>query len=423
MNKPLLIAALAWLAWQPVGAAPLTLQEALATADAPHPELRLAEAGAEALAAEQRLAESLNDFNLTLELALRAGDNPVSQGWRNDHGARLSLRRPLWDGGRFDAGVNAGRKDSEAAQLAVAATRERRRVELTSRFFDVLLTDLEYAMLNEYSAVAFVRWDNGRDRHALGELSQPALLALESTYHDWRVRRMDAERRARERRAALALAMGRPGELASELAEPALRGNDRPLPAFDLLLAAMKQHNPRLIALRLQGDAARERVTAVRLDDRPRLDFEGALAQYSRDTSTRDTVTGGLNLVWPLHRGGRFDAEQRRALARVQQIEAESDSTVYELQQSLYDLTQEIAHLREVERSRTRIDSSTRDWALERARAEYEMELKTNLGTAMADTQRAKLAERSVEYRLALAWARLEVLLGIPVESVKEAKK
>jgi outer membrane protein TolC len=418
MKRFLLLMALASQVW----AAPLTLEETLATADAPHPELRLAQADAQALDAERLWAESQRDFNLSLDLALRAGDNPASQGWKADHAARLNLRRPLWDGGRFEAGVAAGRKDSAAAQQQLLEVRARRRVELMNRFFDVLLTDMEYAMTNEYMAVAYVRWDNGKDRQALGELSQPALLELEARFQEWRVRRMDAERRARDRRSALALAMGRPGELAAELAEPRLTGNDRALPGFEALLAALKRHNPRLAALRLQLDAARERSRAVRLTDQPRLDLEAALSQYSRDTSTRDTVSGGVSLTWPLQTGSRLDAESRRALARVQRIEAELAQSDDALRQTLYELWQEIQFLREVERNRARIDITQRDWALERARAEYEMELKTNLGNAMADTQRAKLAERSVEYRLALAFARLDTLLGVPLETVQQVK-
>jgi hypothetical protein len=46
------------------------------------------------------------------------------------------------------------------------------------------------------------------------------------------------------------------------------------------------------------------------------------------------------------------------------------------------------------------------------------MELRTNLGNSMAETQAALLTRRAVEYRLALAWARLEALLGAPWEIV-----
>ena len=47
------------------------------------------------------------------------------------------------------------------------------------------------------------------------------------------------------------------------------------------------------------------------------------------------------------------------------------------------------------------------------------MELKTNLGTSMAETQTARLRQRAVEYRLALAWGRLDALLGGALNAVK----
>jgi len=40
----------------------------------------------------------------------------------------------------------------------------------------------------------------------------------------------------------------------------------------------------------------------------------------------------------------------------------------------------------------------------------------------MAETQVARLHNRSVEYRLALAWARMDALLGVPIEQ-KEKKR
>jgi len=64
-----------------------------------------------------------------------------------------------------------------------------------------------------------------------------------------------------------------------------------------------------------------------------------------------------------------------------------------------------------------------RDWMLERARAEYEMEMKTNLGASMADSQLALLRRKQVEYRLALALARLDALSGGSLSPVEGAKK
>jgi len=46
----------------------------------------------------------------------------------------------------------------------------------------------------------------------------------------------------------------------------------------------------------------------------------------------------------------------------------------------------------------------------------YEMELKSNLGTSMTDTVEANLRARRNEYLLALDFARLEAILGSPLE-------
>jgi outer membrane protein TolC len=59
-----------------------------------------------------------------------------------------------------------------------------------------------------------------------------------------------------------------------------------------------------------------------------------------------------------------------------------------------------------------------RDKALERARAEYELEMRTNLGSSQAETQVAAIRASDVEYRLALAIARLEALVGMPLDEI-----
>jgi hypothetical protein len=46
------------------------------------------------------------------------------------------------------------------------------------------------------------------------------------------------------------------------------------------------------------------------------------------------------------------------------------------------------------------------------------MELKTNLGFALADTQSAAIRNKQVEFRLALALAKLEALVGEPLDAM-----
>ena len=52
------------------------------------------------------------------------------------------------------------------------------------------------------------------------------------------------------------------------------------------------------------------------------------------------------------------------------------------------------------------------DYAVDRARGEYELELRTDLGTTMARLTRAQYLSARAEFNTALTWARLDGLLG-----------
>ncbi len=403
----------------PAAAKPLTLEEALAAASEPHPDLDLALAQYELSRAQQMLSESLYDFRVTLEASLRGGINPVyNDEFKSDSYARLNVRKTLLDGGELAAGLDAARLETEARSLELMDVRAQRRLTVMARFFDVLLNDLQYAADTELMAVAYVRWDDAKVRHEVGELSTSALAALEASYQEIRLRRNDTERRARERRAQLASAMNRPGQLPAELAEPVFKGNDRPLPEFEVLLDAMRASNPRLKVYSQLLEASRSRLAGLRLEDSPRLEVEAEAATYTRPSTTRDELRGALNLVWPLFTGRRTDGLLAQEMARFQGLQAQYDKAVLDLRQSLYETWHEIQFLRDVERRAAEVNAQYRDLALERARAEYEMELRTNLGNSMAETQVAKMRRQSVEYRLTLAWERMAALLGRPVEEI-----
>lgn len=400
-------------------AQPLRLEEVLAHADAPHPDLDAARAQYELARAEQALAESLNDFRVVLEASLITGRNELyDDRYHADNFARLNARKTLWDAGRHAATLQAARLENDAQGPRMLDIRAQRRLALMNRFFDVLITDLQYAAENEYLAVAYVNWDNGRERHQLGQLSTPELLRLEHRYQEWRLRRNDTERKARERRALLASAMNRPDELPTQLAEPVLPGNDRVLPPYDHLLAVMLTHNPGLKTRQGLLAAAQSRLQAARLEDQPSLELALEAGSYARPSTTRDDLRAGLNFAWPLYDGRRLGARLALEQARFQALQADYDQLRLDLRQRLYETWQEIQYLRDVERGALAVDADYREHALERARAEYELELKTHLGNSMADTQAARLRQRAAEYRLALAWERLNALVGTPLESV-----
>ena len=391
----------------------LTLEEVLAHAEQAHPDLDLARARHDTARAEALLADSLDDFRVTLDASLRGGRNAIyDDGYRPDHFIRLNARKTLYDAGRQAASSEAGARESDAFALRVLDARAQRRLTLMTRYFDLLLAEMRDVAETERMTVAYLNWDKARERQDVGQVALWEVAELEARYLAALTHRNDVRRGLREKRAALAQAMNRPGMLLDELVDPVLADNDRPLPELETLLTRARENNPRLLAQRGLLAGARHRLDGVRADNRPSIEFEAEAAAWKREATARDDLRAGVNFVWPLWQGGGRDARMAREQARFHELQAQHDKLEMEIELALRETWEEIQLLRGVARRDAEMNVRYRDLSLERARAEYEMELKTDIGNSMAETQVAQLGKRAVEYRLALAWNRLEALLG-----------
>jgi outer membrane protein TolC len=392
---------------------PLTLEAALATVDAPHPRLQAAQASLDLALADQQVADSTQDAMLTFEGALIQGRPTIGpEDWKANNSSRLIFRKTLLDFGRERGNVEAARQEVNARRLDLLDERDARRLDIMARFFDVLLADAQYAQDNEFMAVHYVRFDDAKSRHELGEMSNRDLAQLEAQYQEQREKRNRSLYLQRTSRQKLANALNQPGQLPSHLDMPRLPQNDLELPEYENLLPLALRHNRKLLALQSQLNAVALRSDAIHASRTPTLEMELGAGDYSRDSSTRDHYSGGLILVWPIYQGERVDGRLAREAAERSRIEAGIEQIRRDLAEALLETRLEIDWLKNTARPAARVRSNYRDQALERARAEYEMEMKTNLGTAMADTQAASLRTQQAEFRLALALARLEALLG-----------
>jgi outer membrane protein TolC len=248
-------------------------------------------------------------------------------------------------------------------------------------------------------------------------------MELEARYQDALAQRNDTRRKLREKRMQLAQAMNRAEPVLEDLVDPPLKDNDRKLPEYDVLMQHALAHNPGLQAQSRLLAATQVRRETARAILRPTLEVTADATDWSRESTTRDDMSVGLNFYMPLWQSDRMDARLAREQARITEIMAQQEKMVMDLRESVLSLWEEIQHLQGSARRSAQLQAQSRDLALEKAQAEYEMELKTNLGTSMAETQLAQLRRRAVEYRLALAWARLEALLGTPLADVKTKDK
>lgn len=397
-------------------AKPLTLERALQAAETPHPDLQIAEADRDLALADQAFASARSDLSVTLEGRLQQVRSSLpGADFSADNSVRLNARKNIYDFGRSENNVGAATAVTDARDRALLEARDQRRIDIMARFFDVLLADLQYVTDNEFMTVAFLSFDRGRDNFNQKLIAQVDLSELESRFQNLLVKRNQSQFQQRLSRELLADAMNQPGQLVADLEDPKLSGNDRALPSYEMLSTILEQ-SPRILSSKNLLEASRQRLEALRAENNPSLDAEFEANDYfNRRLQGRDSVRAGVVLSWPIYQGKRNSAQFAREQAQFHKLQAEAERLKRNVSLSVLKLLSEAEQLQKIARKAAQIQVDFRDLALERARAQYEVELKTNLGESAATTVEAKLRQRGIEYQLALSLAKLEALLGQPL--------
>lgn len=263
--------------------------------------------------AEEQLARSANRPQATLEGRLRyvePGDLATENDQHDDHRAGLSLRQKLFDFGRQGDREAAAEARADGARLALLDEVKRQRLALLQAYFDVLLADQRYQMLNERMAILFIRYDRARDRRELGQTSEYDIALFERDYQDVMLERAraDADRRLTRRR--LAEIAGRPETLPRMLEAPDLDALfEREAPAVGKLTETAISEDLTLTALRRQRDGSESALEAARASNLPSIHGEINADYYTREGATRDPFRAGVYLEFPLFRGGARNAQ------------------------------------------------------------------------------------------------------------------
>lgn len=392
---------------------PLTLDVALALADAAHPELDAAAARLDAALAERDGADARYGIEVGIEGRLRAVEPSAaaSDQTNNDSSARLYLRKQLYDFGQTTARRGAAEQRVSAQTWRYLARRQQRRLDIMQRYFEVLLADLAYARDNEAMSVAFVAFDRAQDRNELGQLSDVELLRLESEFQASRSQWTKSQGQQLASRNRLALALNRPDELSANLRAPAEPDWTRPLPDVDELTAAILAANPSLASLRARIAAAEQDLEASKTGNNPVLRAEVEAAAYNRTLGSSNPLAAGLVLEWPLYDGGRNSADVAARRAELRRLHAELGRESLALRQQVLDLDLQLQQMK-VELERAAVLADYRDLYLDRSRALYELEVQADLGDAMVQTSSVRYQRAKALYDWMLAKAQLDALAG-----------
>ncbi len=412
-----ILALLPGLAWcvEPLPE-PLTLAAALASAQNPaHFELIEIEQRLQAKSAELGIERSNNDFRLDLTGRLRevglndtARDNGDDE--TGDSAASLILSKPIYDFGLQDSLEKRKQLQMHALEQQKILLLEQRRLQILEKYFAVLNADNHFLSENEALAIGYIRYDNAVQDQELGLASEIDVLQLQAEYEVIRQKRQLAEQQQRLSRSILAEAMGYPGQLSSELEKPQIDGQRKLPEDVNALVTRALQNSLEARVASANTRAAQAAIAIAEAEGGPSLDLELELSTYQRETNTRDDWRAGLYIEIPLYnssspaRVSLATAQFRQAMASQQQLESQLRLEVLRLWQELQRLQLEIAG-RNIERD-------YREHYLDRSRAEYELEYKTDLGDSMVLYSRSNAERLRALYAFELAYQRLGALVG-----------
>jgi len=391
---------------------PLTLEAALAFADAPHPDIETQRVALELERANLSAVRARYGLTAYLEAVPRWSDPAAEPGHDlvNDSFASVVLSKKLYDFGRTRSLQTSAEATVAGREHLVAGALTQRRLDIMRAFFDVLLADLQFLADDEEMSRLYVRFDDARDRSELGEIAEVDLFELETRYREALDIRAESDARQRFTRAVLALLLNRPGERPANLLRPEFEDLDRPTPELeDMVKRAMDA--PHLNALRAAAQAAQSNWAAERAARRPELTADFQANALEREIGSRNQGVLGVTLRVPIYQGGVDDAAIARAAAVARDREARLREAEFSTRRRVLTLVQALDTLR-VKRRTAQVREDYRALAVDRARALYELEVRTTLGESMARLTEAQWRFAQTEFDTALVWAQLSALTG-----------
>ncbi len=397
---------------------PLTLDAALGyVASEQHFQVQSSRFRLQQVEAEAGSALSGNDLEIKLAGHLRqvgVSDVVTDLGLDdtdNDSKISLLVRKPLYDFGKLDTQDKLGQLHADLERLHQAYLLEQRELSIVDKFFAVLNADNEFLRHNEELAIGFIRWDRARENQELGLTSEIEVIEQQTAYEVIRQNRYQAENMQRLTRILLAEELGFPDSPPSEVAVPELKRNYQLGDEVDKLVEQAYQHSLRMQIQQKKLQITSKKVELAENTIGPKLEAELEFSDYAREGRTRDDWRASIYFDVPLYSGSRKNsaisiahAGHQQALIEMQQLRSELRVEVLKLWQAI--------RLNALRVEGELINQEYRDMYLDRSRAEYELEFKTDLGDAMVQFSNSRMQAYRARFALELAWRKLEKLVG-----------
>ena len=314
---------------------------------------------------------------------------------------------------RLEAAVDA-QAVTDRAERSLERQRQLHRFEIMHKFFNVLLADLDYAVKNEKMTLAFLRFNRLREEMEMYEAhAEVDVLALKTIYRErFHVREAAAMNQISSRR-DLGQALGIPDYIPRDLAEPDVSGYvERPIPEYEDFLAEVSGNSFEIADAEMKLQSAKDALKATEKQYAPKLEAVIEAAAWEIEIGSRNSSSVGLQLRFPLTAGKTKSQALKLGGIEVERAQSELNVMKDSHRRRAFELWKKLKLL-EVELAAAKVRSDFRDQYMDRSRALYELEEKSDLGNAQAELLFAYYEMRRIEFELALTWTEADMMKGV----------
>jgi len=397
---------------------PLTLKYALKLSKNISPALAFSLAEKDQIISTKLAASAESGFNLSVKGTLDWYQRTtllITEKTSEEHRISLRLTKPIYDFGSVDYALNATDKLLESNAFDFQNEIYLRQVKIMDAYFSVLLSDLLFHRHNENMAISFIEWDRARTKNEIGKTSELEVEKTHSEYQRIRRQRFESENNQRRTRNLLANLMHTNGNLPTTLAIPANSKRITSYPSMEYLTKKAFENNLNIQSIRKKIESVKNTIQATKSKMKPQIDFVGETSAYANDITlnsrSRENWNVSIVVGMPIYDSGKADSQIAGIRAEIYRLETLLRQVEENIQHELLSLKLKLDTLR-FERDEANAFNDYSELLLDEKRALYEMEVKSNLGTAMVQISDAQYGVAKSFYETLLTWARIDVLLG-----------
>lgn len=348
-------------------------------------------------------------FGLDLQLAKR--DNEKLDDRDYSH-AFVKINKVLFDQ-NIEIAQNATKNVLKNEKFTLQQLRDEKIIQVMQAFFDVILADMRYETILERLAMSAIRANRVQDNFDIEDASEVELLEKQALTQIDVSKRIAGEAQQITTRAKLAQLLDIAYEdRPDDLVKPNLKHFfKKELNEFEVWQKKVQSNNPELIELkRVLADLKQQKNLEVNNQEMT-ISSTIRLGKQAYDSSKNGNWRAGLNFTMPF---GQSDSQKKKTakiLAKIQQQQLRIDKHSQDLNQRALTLWLKLKTFKQLNSALT-TELDYRDLYLERARANYEMEIKSDIGDAMSNLTDTEWKLTKNEFDFVLTFTQLQQLAG-----------